>query len=396
MAGSHKRILFISGSMGLGHVTRDVAIANELRNLRPDAAVEWLASSPGREYLLERGEKLVPQAHSYADVTSTAEKMARPGRLNAALWAYRVQKDWEKNARLSIELMGTGGYDLAVGDETYDLLLALAQNPGITPIPLVVLFDFVGLDTVTWHPLERIAVFMFNRLWARPPAAYTAVFLGLPEDVPDKRFVPWGPSRRAYTRSHLVSVGYPLHFDPADYADRPGLKRDLGYGDRPLAVAAIGGTAVGRELLALSGRAFDLVRRSLPDLQCVLVAGPRLSPDEVDAPEGVEVRGYVPDLYRLFAACDVAVVQGGGTSTLELTALRRPFIYFPLEEHFEQIVDVAGRLDRHRAGERMFFSKTTEKQLAERVLACLGREVDYADIPVDGAARAAELIASKL
>ena len=75
-------------------------------------------------------------------------------------------------------------------------------------------------------------------------------------------------------------------------------------------------------------------------------------------PSGVEVRGYVPRLYEHLAASDVAVVQGGGTTTLELTVLRRPFIYFPLERHFEQNVMVAERLARHQAGQRLLYSQT--------------------------------------
>ena len=81
----------------------------------------------------------------------------------------------------------------------------------------------------------------------------------------------------------------------------------------------------------------------------VLVCGPRLDPATVQTPSGVEVRRYVPRLYEHFAASDVAIVQGGGTTTLELTALRRPFIYFPLEGHFEQNLVVAKRLARHGA-----------------------------------------------
>ena len=36
------------------------------------------------------------------------------------------------------------------------------------------------------------------------------------------------------------------------------------------------------------------------------------------------------ELYRHLAACDLAVVQGGLTTTMELTAAKRPFLYFPL------------------------------------------------------------------
>jgi UDP:flavonoid glycosyltransferase YjiC (YdhE family) len=40
-----KKILFISGSVGLGHVSRDLAIAAELRRISPDVEVSWLAAS---------------------------------------------------------------------------------------------------------------------------------------------------------------------------------------------------------------------------------------------------------------------------------------------------------------------------------------------------------------
>jgi hypothetical protein len=77
--------------------------------------------------------------------------------------------------------------------------------------------------------------------------------------------------------------------------------------------------------------------------------------------------------------------HGGGTTTLELTALRRPFIYFPLEGHFDQRIHVASRIERHRAGVRLEFSETTPEHLASMVLANLGAEVDYPPIALNGA-----------
>jgi UDP:flavonoid glycosyltransferase YjiC (YdhE family) len=85
----------------------------------------------------------------------------------------------------------------------------------------------------------------------------------------------------------------------------------------------------------------------------IIVAGPRIDPASLPAGDGVEVRAYVPDLHRHLAACDLAIVQGGLTTTMELTAHRRPFLYFPLEHHFEQSFHVHHRLQRHRAGRRM-------------------------------------------
>jgi UDP:flavonoid glycosyltransferase YjiC (YdhE family) len=124
----------------------------------------------------------------------------------------------------------------------------------------------------------------------------------------------------------------------------------------------------------------------------ILVCGPSLDPESLDVPEGVEVRGYVPALWQHFAACDLAIVQGGGTSTVELTALRRPFVFFPLEEHFEQQIHVAGRLERQGVGIKMQYSQTTPESLAELILPNLGKEVDYPQIRTDGATTAATLI----
>jgi UDP:flavonoid glycosyltransferase YjiC (YdhE family) len=106
----------------------------------------------------------------------------------------------------------------------------------------------------------------------------------------------------------------------------------------------------------------------------------------------VEVRGYVPRLYEHLAACDVAVVQGGGTTTLEVSALRRPFLFFPVEGQVEQQTVVADRLARQRAGRRMRYSKTTPLTLAEAIAVELGREATWPPIRADGATRAAEAI----
>lgn len=45
-AMSSLRILYISGSIGLGHANRDLAIARELRNQNPSAEIMWLAGEP--------------------------------------------------------------------------------------------------------------------------------------------------------------------------------------------------------------------------------------------------------------------------------------------------------------------------------------------------------------
>jgi predicted glycosyltransferase len=170
------------------------------------------------------------------------------------------------------------------------------------------------------------------------------------------------------------------------------VRADLGYGPEPLVVCSVGGTSVGRGLLELCGQAYPLLQQKLPGLHLVLVCGPRITPESLHVPAGIDVRGFVPDLYKHLAASDLAVVQGGGTTTLELTALQRPFIYFPLEGHCEQQVTVAGRLARHRAGIKMAYSATTPAGLADAIARHLGAPVSYPPIPASGADRVADIV----
>jgi UDP:flavonoid glycosyltransferase YjiC (YdhE family) len=125
----------------------------------------------------------------------------------------------------------------------------------------------------------------------------------------------------------------------------------------------------------------------------VAVAGPRIDPASISAPPGVQVRGYVPELCRELAACDLAVVQGGLTTTMDLVAACRPFVYIPLAGHFEQQRHVQHRLARHRAGRRMDYADLTPDRLAAVIAEEIDRHVDYLPVPTDGGHRAAALLA---
>jgi UDP-N-acetylglucosamine:LPS N-acetylglucosamine transferase len=128
----------------------------------------------------------------------------------------------------------------------------------------------------------------------------------------------------------------------------------------------------------------------------VIVAGPRIDPDSLSRQEGLEVRPFVHQLYRHLAACDLAVVQGGLTTGMELTANGRPFLYFPLRHHFEQNFHVRHRLERYGAGRAMDFETDGPEEIAAAIAAEIGREVDYRPVDAGGARRAAAAIGELL
>jgi len=81
---------------------------------------------------------------------------------------------------------------------------------------------------------------------------------------------------------------------------------------------------------------------------------------------------------------------------MELTATDRPFIYTPLQHHFEQNFHVPHRLDRYGAGHRIDFTDADPEALGEHIAHQLGRDVHYEPVERDGAVRAAARIAELL
>jgi predicted glycosyltransferase len=153
---------------------------------------------------------------------------------------------------------------------------------------------------------------------------------------------------------------------------------------------------VGESLLRKVIAAYPAAREAVPDLRMIVVAGPRIDPASLPTADGLQVCRYVHDLYRHLAACDLAVVQGGLTTAMELTANRRPFIYFPLAHHFEQNLHVRHRLERYGAGRHMSFAESEPADIAAAIADEIGREVDYRAVETDGARRAAQRIAELL
>ncbi len=173
---------------------------------------------------------------------------------------------------------------------------------------------------------------MIEHIARLPRLRDRAVFVGSPDDIVPGTFGPGLPEIRDWTEAHYDFSGYVSGFDPAELGDRAALRAELGYvpGEQ-VCIVTVGGSGVGTALLRRVIAAYPEAKRLVPGLRMIAVAGPRIDPAALAAPAGVEVRPYVPDLHRHLAACDLAVVQGGLTTTMELCAGKRPFLYFPLK-----------------------------------------------------------------
>jgi pimeloyl-ACP methyl ester carboxylesterase/predicted glycosyltransferase len=397
-----KRALYVSSPIGLGHAWRDVAIADELRRQVPELEIHWLAQEPVTTVLLQREETIHPASAELASEAVHIDREAGEHDLHAFQALRRMDEIFCANFMLFHDVVLDEHYDVWIGDEAWEVDHFLHENPELKTAPYVWLTDFVGFLPMPAGG-EREAFLtadynaeMIEQVERYPSVRDLALFVGDPEDVVDRAFGPELPEIRGWTERHYDFVGYVPGFDPATVADRAALRSELGYGEEPLCLVSVGGSGVGAPLLRRVIDALPVARERVPGLQMVAVAGPRIDPASLPDVEGLEVRGYVHELYRHFAACDVAVVQGGLTTTMELVAARRPFVSLPLKSHFEQRFHVRHRLDRYGARTWLDYEDASTESFADAIARLIGTEPTYRAVGAEGASRAAALIAGLL
>ena len=394
------RVLFLSSPIGLGHARRDLAIAREIRALRPDVVIDWLTQHPVVRVLEDAGEHVHPASDWLASESAHIE--AESGEHD--LHVFQAVRDMDEilvnNFMVFHDVVEETPYDLVVGDEAWDVDYFLHENPELKRFSYAWLTDFVG-----WLPMpelgewEALLTADYNAEMLEQRARHRRVrdrqvFVGNPEDVVAEPFGPGLPDIRDWTSAHYDFTGYVTGFDPPSEDEVARSRHELGYGpDDVLCIVAVGGSAVGEPLLRRVLDAVPLAREKVPGLRFLVVTGPRIDPLALPDVAGVEVRGYVPDLYLRLAAADVAVVQGGLTTTMELAAARVPFVYVPLRHHFEQSIHVAHRLANYRAGVRADYEDVRDPEwLAGTIAGLVGAGVASLPVETGGAARAATML----
>ena len=403
-ASRPRRVLYLSSPIGLGHARRDVAIVDELRRVHPDAQVDSLAQHPVTRLHEDRGERVHPASAWLASESGHIEEECGEHDLHAFQAIRRMDEILVNNFMVFHDVVEADDYDLVVGDEAWDVDYFLHENPELKRFAFAWMTDFVG-----WLPMpdggaaEAALTADYNAEMIEQRSRYRrlrdrSVFVGNPDDVVDLPFGPGLPGIREWTEANFDFSGYVTGFDPVPDAESALLRERLGYAeDEKLCVVTVGGSGVGAPLLRRVLDAVPAARDLVPGLRFLLVTGPRIDPDSLPRPAGVDVRGFVPDLYRHLAAADLAVVQGGLTTCMELTANRTPFLYVPLRHHFEQTYHVRHRLDRYGAGRCLRYEEATDRDaLAEAIAKELQAGVEYRPVETDGARRAAVLLADLL
>jgi len=401
--GGPKKALYLSSPIGLGHARRDLAISRELQALHPDLQVDWLSQDPVTRFLDANGERLHPASTKLASESQHIESEAGEHDLHAFQAIRKMDEILIANFMVFQEALEQDNYDLVIADEAWDVDHYWHEHPELKRAPIAWLTDFVG-----WLPMpdggdheafltRDYNAEMIEHVEGHPAVRDRAIFVGNPHDIVAQSFGDGLPGMREWIPEHFDFSGYILGRHPSTFGERAELRERFGYRDgETVCLVTVGGSGVGSRLIQRILDACPIARTRIPGLRMIVVTGPRLDAAHFGQPAGVEFHAFVPDLDTRLAACDLALVQGGLSTTMELAAAGTPFLYFPLRNHFEQNFHVAHRLDQYRAGRKMIYAESDPDAIAAAMVEELARPRRFLPVEADGAGRAAAMLSELL
>lgn len=318
-AGASPRFfLYSHDALGLGHVRRNLVIAEALVKRSPGASVllatsadhaEELGLPPQVDLLRLPSVRKVENGRYSArrlPISSTELLFLREGILAAAVVAFRP----------SVLLVDK--HPLGVGGELRTALTRLRELGGRAVLGLRDVLDEPEAVQAEWTPTRTRLVLEH----------YGSVLIYGDEAVFDTLRRSALPPALAERSRYCGYVAKPASGDAAAARTIRGLT--AGPRTRPLVVATTGGGEDGRRVLD----AFVDASAAAP-WEAIAVAGPQLGDLETRALRrraahaGVAVRSFVPELAGWFAAVDVLVCMGGYNTLVEALLRGTPTVCVP-------------------------------------------------------------------
>ena len=328
---------FFSSPIGLGHITRDIAIASNFVGISTN-----FITGNGAAKLLKKMNLPV------YDVYNPPSFIVQEGSLKSpAKWLWNYYKYYKDCKRISQKILKETKSDLIVSDEDF-ASLAVAQE---LKIPTVLITDI--LETNFTNGIASFVEKKMNKSMQEIIRKCDVVIL--PEDgTDDENIRRVGPIVRQTNNS------------------REELRKKFRF-DRTTILVSIGGTDAG---LFLIEKSIEAVSKINQEMDIVIVSGPSVSKRF----DSVRNFGFVENLHEVIYASDLLISLAGKSTIDEANAYGTPGIFIPIKGHFEQ----------EDNAKDMGFEFEDIHRLKEIILDKL--QSPRNKIKTDGARRAAEII----
>lgn len=284
---------FFCSPIGLGHATRDVAIA------------EFLQKSTTRFVTGNGAAKLISEYGFLVDDEYNPPNFdVQNGVLQGSLrWLWKYYQYYKDCKQISQRFINVQNPKIIVSDEDF-ASLAVAQQK---TIPTILITDI--LETNFTKGIASIIEKKMNKSMRQIIQKCNTVII--PEIGPDENNIRRvGPIVR--TTVHT----------------RDELRRKFGF-EKKTIVVSIGGTDAGKFLIQ---KTIEATSKLKDDVELVLVAGPTLKIQD----NNIRNLGFVNNLHEIIYASDLVVSLAGKSTIDESKAYGTPGIFIPIKGHFEQ------------------------------------------------------------
>ena len=284
---------FFSSPIGLGHVTRDIAIANNFKNISTN-----FVSGSGAAKILKNLDFKVQ------DVYNPPSFIVENGTLKSpARWLWNYYQYYKDCKKISQKILQEDNPYLVISDEDF-ASLTVAQK---MKIPTILITDV--LET---RFTKRLASFIEKKMnKSMQKIIKKCDIVILPENGDNQ--------------DNIRRVGPIVR--QTNYS-REELRKKNSF-EKKTIVISIGGTDTG---LFLIEKALDTISKINQDIEVILVSGPAISKKF----ENVRNLGFVDNLHELIFAADLLISLAGKSTIDEANAYGTPGIFIPIKGHFEQ------------------------------------------------------------
>ena len=330
---------FFSSPIGLGHITRDIAIKNNFHNITTN-----FVTGSGAAKILKKLEIQVNDAYSPPSFIVKNGTLKSP-----AKWLWNYYQYYKDCKKISQKILQKDNPKAVISDEDF-ASLTVAQE---MKIPTVLITDI--LETHFTKGLTSFIEKKMNRSMLEIIKKCEVVIL---PEIGD-------------TENNIQRVGPIVR--QTDHT-REQLREKFSF-DKKTIVISIGGTDAG---LFLIEKALDAISKINQDLEIILVSGPSVHKKY----DNVKNLGFVENLHEIIYAADVLISLAGKSTIDEANAYGTPAIFIPIKGHFEQ---------EDNAKEQGFVFEDIER-LEKLIMSKL--EEKRNKINTDGANKAAKIIQS--
>jgi UDP-N-acetylglucosamine:LPS N-acetylglucosamine transferase len=356
------KLLVMTSVVGGGHVFRDLAIAQALKNILPPG-YEIVFASGGNAYEMLREEGVTVEKISASDF---------PVHLGTAeFFKFYFVMLWSEFLQILDlrRLIKKHRPALVILDE-YFFLTDYCRLRGI---PVVFICDFVGIPHCAFYSnplrslMERFFDFLLTHWLCRRADRW--IFTGDIDHVPRTDWRVRAQNLGIITVEPITK----LQYTPPPTRDEA--RKKLGFGgDERVVTVAVGCTGAGEYLLKAANEATALLINKVPGLRMELICGKGIdsAPLRSAAKPWVHVYDYVRNFQEFIAGSDAAIVQGGLTSTIECLMLGVPMVVVPLSNHWEQ-ANTARYLSEKFGIKKIDANEVTAEFLADALLEVLNQ-----------------------